>query len=92
VVATLRSSKGENMQTVHPDIQALVKLLTRLEKKKIKRVQTGNPKKAGTAARSRWTSLFKSAKQGASVADYISAKGNPRTLKNAIAKGYIELV
>jgi hypothetical protein len=84
--------KGEEMQNVPRDIEALVKLLTRLEKKKIKRVQTGNPKKPGTAARSRWTSLFKSAKQGASVADYISAKGNPRTLKNAIAKGYIELV
>jgi hypothetical protein len=85
--------KGEAVNNkVHRDIVVLVNLLGRLEKKKIKRVQTRNSKNAGTAARARWTSLFKSAKQGASVADYISAKGNPRTLKNAIAKGYIELV
>jgi hypothetical protein len=80
------------MANLHRDIETLVKLLSRLEKKKLKRIRAGNPHKPGSAPRARWSSLFKSAKQGASVADYISAKGNPRTLKNAMAQGYIELV
>ena len=79
-------------EKLHRDIETLVKLFSRLEKKKIQRVRTGNPHKRGSAPRARWSSLFKSARQGASVVDYISAKGNPRTLKNAIAKGYVELV
>jgi hypothetical protein len=92
MVATSRNREGKAMKNMHRDVEALVKLFTRLEKNKLKRVRTGNPHRAGSAPRARWTSLFKSAKQGASVADYISAKGNPKTLKNAIAKGYIELV
>ena len=80
------------MKKTDDDVEALVLLFKRLEEKKLKRVKMGNPKKVGTAARARWTSLFKRAKQGTSVAKYITAKGNPTTLKNAIGQGYIELV
>jgi hypothetical protein len=80
------------MKKTDRDIEALVKLFGRLEKKKLKRIRTGNPHKAGSAPRARWTMLLKSAKQGASVTDYITAKGTPKTLRNAMIKGYIELV
>lgn len=45
-----------------------------------------NPHKAASAARARWDLLLKSAKQRVSVADYTTAKGNPVTLKNAMAR------
>jgi hypothetical protein len=80
------------MKKVDPEIEALVRLFQRLKKKKLKRVGTRrNPQKAASAARARWDLLFKSAKHGVNVADYITAKGNPVTLKNAIGRGYIEL-
>lgn len=74
------------------DIEALVKIFKRLKKKKLKIVKNGNPKKAGSAPRVRWTLLLRKAKQGASVTDYITANGNPTTLRNTIKQGYVELV
>ena len=82
------------MTETERDIEALARLFKKLKKKKkLKRIGTHrNPKKAGSAPRARWDLLFRSAKQGASVWDYISANGRPDTLKNAITQGYIELV
>jgi hypothetical protein len=75
------------------DIEALVGIFKQLKKTKLRRIGTRrNPHKAASAARARWDLLFKSAKQGASVVDYITAKGNPLTLKNAMTRGYIEVV
>jgi len=77
------------MKKSDEDVEALVLLFKRLEGKKLKRVKMGNPQKLGTPARARWNLLFKRAKQGTSVAEYITAKGNPKTLRNAIGRGYI---
>jgi hypothetical protein len=75
-----------------PDVDALVRYWDRLKKKKLKIVKAGNPKPAGSAPHERWTLLLRKAEQGASVADYITANGNPTTLQNTIKLGYIELV
>jgi hypothetical protein len=80
------------MRKIDPEIEALVKLFGPLKKKTLKRGRRGNPNPKGSAPRYRWDALFKSAKQGQSVWDYISARGNPKTLKNAMRGGYIELV
>src|SRR4051812_37476477 len=65
--------KGQGMAKPHRDIETLVKLFSRLEKKRIKRARTGSPHRKGSAPRARWSSLFKGARQGASVVDYISS-------------------
>ena len=92
MVATSRIWKGKAVKNTQRDVEALVKLFARLEKKKLSIVKKGNPKKANSAPRERWKLLLRKAKQGATVTDYITANGNPTTLRNTIKMGYIELV
>lgn len=55
------------------------------------RLKAGNPKAAGSDAHKRWELLLDMAEKGATVAAFIAAKGNATTLKNAMAKGYVEV-
>lgn len=52
-------------------------------------VNAANPKKAGSAAHGRWALLLEGGH--ATVQAFLDAKGNPETLKNAVAKGYVKL-
>jgi hypothetical protein len=56
---------------------------------KITRAKQGNPKKAGTDAHGRWETLFKF--DGKTVEQFLDNGGNPTTLKNAVAQGYVKV-
>lgn len=55
------------------------------------RAREGNPKAAGTAAHGRWEALFAACASGKSAEKYVEDGGNPETLRNAVAKGYVRL-
>ncbi len=52
-------------------------------------VNTTNPKQPGSAPHARWALLL--AGGHATVGAFLEAGGNPETLKNAVAKGYVKL-
>jgi hypothetical protein len=56
---------------------------------KIERIRDGNPKKEGTDAWGRWEIMF--SHDGQTVASYIKNHGNPTTLINACAKGWVKV-
>lgn len=79
------------MAKIDRDVAALAEAFNRLKQRKLSVVKKGNPHKAGSAARARWTWLLRSARQNGRVGDYLTSKGHPVTLRNAIARGYVEL-
>lgn len=58
---------------------------------KIARVRDGNPKKEGTDPWKRWQLMFAYADESKSVEEFIKAGGNPTTLKNAVAQGWVKV-
>lgn len=57
---------------------------------KIERLRDGNPKKEGSDAWGRWEVLFAHC-DGQTVGEYIKNHGNPTTLQNAVAKGWVKV-
>lgn len=57
---------------------------------KIERLRDGNPKKQGSSAWGRWEVLFAHC-DGQTVGEYIKNHGNPTTLQNAVAKGWVRV-
>jgi hypothetical protein len=56
---------------------------------KIVRVRDGNPKSENTAPWKRWHLMFSYADGGKTVEEFIKGGGNPTTLKNAVAMGWV---
>lgn len=56
---------------------------------KLVRLRDENPKAPGSAAHKRWEALFAACAKGLTVRQFEEAGGNPETLRNAIAKGYV---
>ncbi|WP_027565330.1 hypothetical protein [Bradyrhizobium sp. URHA0013] len=80
------------MAKLDPDVEAMAQAFNNLRRRRLRVMKTGNPKKAGTAVRARWDWLLKNAKRNGAVGDYLTSKGHPVTLMNAIKQGYVELV
>ncbi|MBR0994929.1 hypothetical protein JQ580_29895 [Bradyrhizobium japonicum] len=80
------------MVRVNSDVEAMAKAFDNLRRRKLRISKKGNPQRAGTAARARWDWLLKNAKRNGSVGDYLTSKGHPVTLRNAIKRGFVELV
>jgi hypothetical protein len=58
---------------------------------KIIRERDGNPKKEGTDAWKRWQTMFSYADGGKTVGDYVTDGGNPTTLRNGVAMGWVKV-
>jgi hypothetical protein len=80
------------MAKVDRDVEAMARAFNSLRLRKLRALKKGNPHKANSQARARWTWLLKNAKMNSSVGDYLTSKGHPVTLRNAISRGYVELV
>jgi hypothetical protein len=80
------------MAKVHRDVEVMAQAFKSLRGKKLSVAKKGNPHKAGSAARARWDWLLKNARRNGKVDDYLTSKGHPVTLRNAISRGYVELI
>lgn len=58
---------------------------------KIVRERDGNPKKEGTDPWKRWAFMFSYADNGKTVGEYVTAGGNPTTLKNGVKMGWVKV-
>lgn len=80
------------MAKVDPKVEAMARAFQSLRTKKLRLAKKGNPQKAGSMARVRWNWLLKMARANGRVGDYLTSKGHPVTLRNAISRGYVELI
>lgn len=58
---------------------------------KITRERDGNPKKEGTDPWKRWAFMFSYADNGKTVGEFVTAGGNPTTLKNGVKMGWVKV-